>query len=330
MSMSEGSAAPASGPDPQADESAPASASGIPDFATLAADPEIAALLDFVPVPRKIEVEDGWGPDKQREFIARLAVHGSKNKACTEVGKCATGMTKVQNSPGAKSFREAWRGAVDLARSRRAEMAADEIVRPGERLPTIDHRIKHGRYAAPSPQGLSRLGGAGQQEGCPHCGEGGEIAEWRRHKREREEQLSRVRRSLFMARRVYLLSIADDPERRAAWELLCGPADWDAAAAMKAQRDENPGSADMTPLREATLQVPLKTGFLPRFTDPEWNEDSDPLPQLEQSVLRHDPRGRRSAEPGEGDGESTESKTNDRDRSVGLDGRATQAPDASA
>src|SRR5437588_10835134 len=126
----------------------------IPTFAERAADPEIAALLDFAPVPRKIEVVGGWSPEKQREFIARLAAHGSKNKACTEMSMHATGMTKVQNSPGSKSFRLAWDSAVELARRRRAEKAAEEFVTPRMNPPTIDHRIKHGRYAqahAPAP-----------------------------------------------------------------------------------------------------------------------------------------------------------------------------------
>jgi hypothetical protein len=82
----------------------------LPSFAELAADPEIAALLDFEPVPRRNVVPGGWGPEKQREFIARLATHGSKNKACTEMCMQTTGLTKVQNSPAAQSFREACSG----------------------------------------------------------------------------------------------------------------------------------------------------------------------------------------------------------------------------
>ena len=39
----------------------------LPSFAELAADPEIAALLDFDPVPRRNLVPGGWGPEKQRE-----------------------------------------------------------------------------------------------------------------------------------------------------------------------------------------------------------------------------------------------------------------------
>ena len=51
MSKTKGPAAPASG-----------SNEDLPSFEELAADPEIAALLDFGPVPRKIEMPGGWTP----------------------------------------------------------------------------------------------------------------------------------------------------------------------------------------------------------------------------------------------------------------------------
>ena len=82
MSTSEGPAAPASGNVDQ-----------IVTFEELAADPEIAALLDFEPVPRKQIVEGGWSPEKQREFIARLAVRGSPTQACDEMAMNRTGVT---------------------------------------------------------------------------------------------------------------------------------------------------------------------------------------------------------------------------------------------
>src|SRR5437764_2726703 len=129
----------------------------IPSFAELAADPEIAALLGFDPVPRRNVVPGGWGPEKQREFIARLATHGSKNKACTEMCMQATGMTKLQNSPGAQSFREAFGAAVELSVRRRAEKDAAEYVNSGEKLATVDHRFREPRVRggdsdAPSPR----------------------------------------------------------------------------------------------------------------------------------------------------------------------------------
>ena len=130
----------------------------IPTFADLLADAEIAALLDFEPVPRKIAVDGGWTPENQREFIARLAVHGSACKACDEMGKNRTGVTKLFNHPQGASFRAAWKGAVALAKRRREERGPTvEFVRPGDRPPTVDHRFRPALSDAPSPARLWRV-----------------------------------------------------------------------------------------------------------------------------------------------------------------------------
>ena len=67
-------------------------------------DPEIEALLDFEPVPRKVAVEGGWSPEMQRAFIARLALHGSACKACEELDKNRIGATKLYRSPRGASL----------------------------------------------------------------------------------------------------------------------------------------------------------------------------------------------------------------------------------
>src|SRR3954454_640374 len=83
----------------------------------------------------------------------------------------ATGMTKVQSSPGAQSFREAFGAAVELSMRRRAEKDAAEYVNPGEKLPTVDHRFREPRVrggeshrpssAHLSPGQAARFGPAG-------------------------------------------------------------------------------------------------------------------------------------------------------------------------
>src|SRR4051794_20562194 len=83
-------------------------------------DPEIAALLDFEPVPRDPSQKGAWTAELQREFIARLAVHGSITKACGEMGKDRSGVTKLYNSAEGASFRAAWHAAIDLAKRRKA------------------------------------------------------------------------------------------------------------------------------------------------------------------------------------------------------------------
>src|SRR3954462_2654378 len=90
----------------------------IPTFAELSADPEIAALLDFEPVVRKVKRPDGWTPDLQRELIARLAHTGTLQQAVWQMGKHATGAEALYKRPGADSFRAAWACALALGRRR--------------------------------------------------------------------------------------------------------------------------------------------------------------------------------------------------------------------
>ncbi|HEU4497716.1 MAG TPA: hypothetical protein VFR60_00120, partial [Sphingomicrobium sp.] len=69
--------------------------------------------------------------------------HGSANKACEQMGKNRTGMTKLYHSPQGASFRDAWHGAVALAKRRKAEAAAAlDRPSPGTNPPTLDHRVK--------------------------------------------------------------------------------------------------------------------------------------------------------------------------------------------
>lgn len=256
----------------------------IPSFEELLADPEIAALLDFAPVPRRQKKEGGWSAQMQRIFIARLARHGSPGKACDEMGMYRSGIDKVFKTPiGAESFREAWAAAVELAERRHAErVAAGRASVANLRMPFVDNRRKF-------PAAASRAGDCDAHSGCPRCAEA-ERADTMRYLRERQDGIRRTRSKLFKARRAYLLSIADDAERRAAWELLCGPADWAAARTLGEQPDEDPDRADLGELRGPGLQIPITTGFAPELTEPANDPEGDPLAQLEQSVAKNDPR----------------------------------------
>ena len=132
-------------------------------------DDELEALLDFEPVPRKREVEGGWTPELQREFIARLAEHGSATRACDEMGKNQTGIMKLYRSPLAKSFRAAWDGAVELAKRRQAERVARDFVSSGTRPPTIDHRRKWpAAPEGPLPGQVMNEHGEWEDEGSLH------------------------------------------------------------------------------------------------------------------------------------------------------------------
>jgi hypothetical protein len=102
------SAPPATSPSPD----------DIPDFADLAADPEIIPLLSFDPVVRKIRRPDGWTPELQRELIARLAATGTIQAAVWQMGKHATGAEALYKTPTATSFRASWDAAVIIGRRR--------------------------------------------------------------------------------------------------------------------------------------------------------------------------------------------------------------------
>ena len=206
-------------------------------------DPELEALLEFEPVPRQRAVVGGWTGENQREFIARLAVHGSATKACDEMGKNQTGIMKLYRSPLGASFRAAWDGAVALAKRRMTERDAAQPVPPGTRPPTVDHRRKSTSPSAadaapPSPRGEGQVRN--------------EVGEWEdegSYRRRVEEARDSISAKLLRCRRLYLQEISGSPGKRAAFEILTQyPIDWDRAGRGEAQDDE--------PWRKPNLQRP--------------------------------------------------------------------------
>ena len=69
-------------------------------------------LLEFEPVPRKCERRDGWTADRQRDFVALLAVTGCRNRAAHAVGLTARGAYQLRRYAGAEGFIRAWDGAL--------------------------------------------------------------------------------------------------------------------------------------------------------------------------------------------------------------------------
>lgn len=225
MEMKNGPAAPESGTSPHPDPLPRGERENI----GLTDDPEILALLDFEPVPRKREVEGAWTPELQREFIVRLAVTGSPGRAAEEMGKTETGVRKLYRSPEAASFRAAWHAAVALAKRRKAERAAmAQAVVPGSRPPSLDHRRKY-----PHPGPLPRAG-----EGQPGqvMNEYGEWEDEDSYARRAEEAQDNICSKLVRARRLYLMSISNQPVKRAAFEILTElPVDWELAEKLEPQ-----------------------------------------------------------------------------------------------
>jgi hypothetical protein len=190
-------------------------------------DPEILALLDFEPVPRKRNVEGGWTAELQRELIARLARSGSPGRSCEEMGKDLGGLMKVYRSPLADSFRAAWDGAVALAKARQEEAARPVFLEPGSAAPSIDHRRKLLSSIA--------LGGLPGQV----MNERGEWEDESALHARADAARDNITKKLLNARRLYLQQISDHPAKRAAFEILTQlPIDWDKAARLEPQDDE--------------------------------------------------------------------------------------------
>jgi hypothetical protein len=124
-------------------------ADDIPDFATLAADPEIAPLLGFDPVPRQVKRPNGWTPDLQRELIARLAATGTLQQAVSQMGKHATGAEALYKVRSADSFRAAWDDAVAIGRRRQGLDCGPP--HPGP-VPGIQRRVPRAQAPEPEPE----------------------------------------------------------------------------------------------------------------------------------------------------------------------------------
>ena len=81
-------------------------------------DPEIAALLRFDPVFRKVKRPDGWTPELQREFIALLAECGSPRRAAEAMGKKVSGVEALYREADAETFRASWDAAMAIGKAR--------------------------------------------------------------------------------------------------------------------------------------------------------------------------------------------------------------------
>ena len=95
-----------------------------------------------------------------------------------------------------------------------------------------------------------------------------------------------VRRRLLNARRLLLMLLSPDPAKRAAWEVLVGPVDWDRAERCEPQADEpivNP-DAEYNPhglpnMTKPDMLLTAEAGLLPELTG-----GHDALAGLKQSL----------------------------------------------
>ena len=197
----------------------------IPAFADLAADPEIAPLLNFVPVVRKVKRPDGWTPELQRELIARIAAAGTVQAAVWQMGKHATGAEALYKTPGAVTFRQSWDAAVIIGRRRNGLDSQPPYL---GNVPGITRRAKLAASSALSGPLPGQM-----------LNEFGEWEDEDSMRRRAEGSRDNITRKLLCARRIYLQEISYSAGKRAAFEILTElPIDWDKARRLQEQPDE--------------------------------------------------------------------------------------------
>jgi hypothetical protein len=195
-----------------------------PDFATLAADPDIAPLLDFEPVPMRKRV-NGWDADAQRAFIALLAMTGSKLRAATAIGRSTGSLDRILKRPDAAAFSAAFDRALAVAERKNGMKLAQGVADVAARgAKSSSSRLPEGRAEGAPRQILNEFGEWEDEESL--------------HRRA-DEARDGMSRKLLNARRLYLQEISHSPGKRAAFEILTElPIDWERAALLQPQADE--------------------------------------------------------------------------------------------
>jgi hypothetical protein len=215
-------------------------------------DPELAALLDFEPVPRQVNRPDGWTPERQRRFIALILQTGSPQQAARAMKKQLSGIEDVYRDDEKGEFRAAWDGVCELVRSRE-----EQRLKALKQVPEPPHRRTDPHSSA-----------------LPHAGEGGmpgqilnEVGEWEdedSYNRRAEEARDSVSMKLQRARRLYLMSICKSAGKRAAFEILTElPIDWDKAERLEPQADEPWRKPNM---RKPDMLLTAENGWLGDMT----------------------------------------------------------------
>ena len=92
-----------------------------------AADPQ-AHPLAFTPVATASRRHDGWTPDRQRKFMAALAVSGGVGGAAKSVGMSPTSAYNLRKRQGAESFAAAWDAALEQGRERAFQIVCDRAL----------------------------------------------------------------------------------------------------------------------------------------------------------------------------------------------------------
>lgn len=227
--------------------------------------PSARPILDFTPVPRRYR-HDGWTPERQRAFIVALAETGSVTHAAARVNMAKEGAYQLRLQPGAEGLCAAWEAALDHGVHTLADIAIDRA-RDGVPVPIFHNGVQVGerrwyndrllmfvlKHHMPSRYGADLPGGTKNAKTLQR--------EWRaeqaveQHERQRQGAIS-VRGKIDRLRGHLLSGIVQDPAKRAAWELICGPTDWSEVEGWDGEAPTQFADDNMTkPSTIATLAV---------------------------------------------------------------------------
>jgi hypothetical protein len=186
----------------------------------------IRDLLEFEPVPRRAHVNN-WTAEHQRAFIAALALTGSPRMAARALGRHAFGAEQLRSAKGGRSFADAWDAALALYREREFFRIRENLSHLAEQQEARDGGELVGSHLRALPPPVAD-GAWSEPEYDDEDGA------------DDYDPLASIRRKLLACRRLYLAEISTDPAKRAAWEVLVGPVDWDKADGAEPQADERP------------------------------------------------------------------------------------------
>ncbi|MDQ3080086.1 MAG: hypothetical protein M3R03_08835 [Pseudomonadota bacterium] len=222
----------------------------------IAGDPAFAAIPDilaFDPVPRRAHVNN-WTAEHQRAFITALAITGSPRKAARALGRHSFGAEQLRSARGGRGFAAAWDAAMELARDR-------EFARIHANLSDLAAQRDAELAAAPFAGSATSIEGRPLDPDVDEDGRGDYL-----------DSIARLAHKMTMCRRLLLAAIEPDLAKRAAWEVLVGPVDWEKAKQLEAQADEpaatNPDhpEAALPNMRGPDMVLTAETGLLGEFT----------------------------------------------------------------
>lgn len=172
--------------------------------------------LDFTPVPRRTR-KDGWTVERQRAFIDTLARSGSLRVAAAVVNMSEAGAIYLRTQPGAESFDAAWDAAVATGSERVRNRLVDHAL----------NGIPEDVYYAGKVVGERRRFNHRSMMWIVETGD--------KQRARKDGQLSKavvdearatIEKRVQAIRRARLRCYAQDPAKRAAYEVLHGAVDW--------------------------------------------------------------------------------------------------------